>query len=202
VKQYALDADARISFYRPHTQQPARSLYVTIRAAGDPAALAGQVREAVREVDPDLPVFRMQTMRARVDESLARRRFLMTLVSLFAVVASALSALGVYSVMAYAVSQGTRELGIRMALGASPGRIRGLVLLQGLVLGGAGVACGLAAAFGLTRLIESLLFGVAATDGLTFTAIAAALALVALVASYLPARRAARIDPVVSLRGE
>jgi putative ABC transport system permease protein len=202
VKQYALDADARIAFYRPHTQQPSRSLYVTVRTAGDPRTLAGAVRAAVRAVDPDLPVFRLTTMRARVETSLARRRFLMTLLALFAVVAAALAAIGVYGVMAYLVSQGAREMGIRIALGASPAAIQGLVLRQGLVLGVVGVAAGVAGALGLTRLVAGLLFGIAANDPLTFTVIATTLAAVVLAASYLPARRAARTDPVVALRSE
>jgi ABC-type antimicrobial peptide transport system permease subunit len=202
VKQYALDADARIAFYRPHTQQPARTLYVTIRASGDPAALGGAVREAVRAIDPDLPISRMKTMQARVDESLARRRFLMTLLGLFAVVAAALAAIGIYGVMAYLVSQGTREMGVRIALGASPSAIRALVLRQGLVLGALGVAVGLAGAAGLTRLLDALLFGVESTDPATFGIIAVAVAGVALLASYAPARRAARTDPMVALRSE
>ncbi len=202
VKQYALDADARIAFYRPHTQQPARQLYVTVRAAGDAAALGGPVRDAIRALDPDLPIFRMKTMEARVDESLARRRFLVTLLSLFAAVAAALAAIGIYGVMAYLVSQGTREMGIRIALGASPASIERLVIRQGLILGLAGVTAGLAGAFALTQLLESLLFGVEPTDPVTFAAIAAALFSVAAAASYIPARRAARTDPIVALRSE
>ncbi len=202
VKQYALDADARIAFYRPHTQQPARQLYVTVRTAGDPAALGGPVRDAIRGLDPDLPIFRMKTMRARVDESLARRRFLMTLLSLFAAVAAALAAIGIYGVMAYLVSQGTREMGIRIALGASPASIQRLVIRQGLLVGLVGVTAGLSGAFALTHLLDSLLFGVEPTDPLTFAAIAAALLAVALAASYVPARRAAGTDPIVALRSE
>ena len=202
VKQYALDADARIAFYRPHTQQPARQLYVTVRAAGDALALGGQVRDAIRALDPDLPIFRMKTMEARVDESLARRRFLVTLLSLFAAVAAALAAIGIYGVMAYLVSQGTREMGIRIALGASPASIERLVIRQGLILGLAGVTAGLAGAFALTQLLESLLFGVEPTNPVTFAAIAAALFSVAAAASYIPARRAARTDPIVALRSE
>jgi len=202
VKQYGLDADARIALYRPHTQQPARSLFVTIRSGGDPASLAGPVRDVVRAIDPELPIFRMKTMRARVDESLARRRFLTTLLSLFAGVAAVLAVIGIYGVISYLVSQGTRELGIRIALGATPGAIRGHVLRHGLVVGAAGVGAGLGAALGLTRVLGSLLFGIEPTDPATFAAIAAALLAVALAASAVPARRAARTDPVVALRSE
>ena len=202
VKQYALDSDARIAFYRPHTQQPSRTLYVTVRTSGDPLSVAGAVRSAVRAVDPDLPVFHLTTMQARVDESLARRRFLMMIVALFAVVAAVLAAIGVYGVMAYVVSQGTRDLGIRLALGASPAAIQRMVLRRGLTLGLVGVVIGLAGAFGLTRFLGSLLFGIAPTDGPTFAVIAAALAGVAVAASLWPARRAASIDPAVALRSE
>jgi predicted permease len=202
VKQYALDAESRIAFYRPHRQQPARSLYVTIRAAGDPSALAAAARTAVRAVDPDLPVFRMKTMRERVDESLARRRFLMTLLSLFAAVAAVLAVIGVYGVIAYLVSQGTRDMGIRLALGATPASILRLVLSHGVLLGLGGVATGLAGAAALTGLMQSVLFGVAPTDGATFAAVGIALLAVVVAASLVPALRAARTDPTVALRGE
>jgi predicted lysophospholipase L1 biosynthesis ABC-type transport system permease subunit len=202
VKQYALDADARMAFYRPHRQQPARTLYVTIRAAGDPASLAADARAAVRAVDPDLPVFRVKTMRERVDASLARRRFLMTLLGLFAAVAAVLAVIGVYGVMAYLVAQGTRDMGIRLALGASPAAILGLVLRQGAALGLAGVAIGLAGAAGLTRLMRTVLFGVTPIDTPTFVTIGVALLAVVLAASLVPARRAARTDPTIALRSE
>jgi len=202
VKQYALDADARIAFYRPHLQQPARSLYVVTRAAGDPNSVAAGVRAAVRAVDPDLPVFRLTPMPARVDASLARRRFLMTLLTLFAAVAALLAVIGVYGVMAYLVSQGTRDLGIRLALGASPAALRRLVLLRGAMLGLAGVALGLSGAAGLTRLMRSVLFDVEPTDPATFLTIAVALLCVVLTASLVPAQRASRTDPTTALRSE
>jgi putative ABC transport system permease protein len=141
-------------------------------------------------------------MQARVVESLAERRFSMLLLALFAGLALGLATIGVYGVMSYHVTQGTRELGIRMALGASPREILLLVVGQGAAVAAAGIAIGLAAAFGLGRFMQSLLFDVVATDPLTFVAVPLALGLVALVASYLPARRAARIDPTVSLRSE
>jgi ABC-type antimicrobial peptide transport system permease subunit len=141
-------------------------------------------------------------MQQRVDESLARRRFSMMLLAVFAVVALALATIGIYGVMAYLVNQGTREIGIRIALGATQRNILSLVVQQGMALALAGVAIGLIGAFLLTRLIRSLLFGVAATDPVTFVGIALLLGLVALLASYLPARRAARVDPLVALRYE
>jgi ABC-type antimicrobial peptide transport system permease subunit len=147
-------------------------------------------------------MYRVLTMGQRVDESLARRRFSTLLLGLFACLALALATIGIYGVMAYLVSQGTREIGIRMALGATQRGILGLVVRQGMTLALSGVTIGLIAAFALTRLMRSLLFGVNATDPFTFAAIAFLLALIALVASYVPAHRAARIDPMISLRCE
>jgi ABC-type antimicrobial peptide transport system permease subunit len=141
-------------------------------------------------------------MSHRVEESLARRRFSMLLLTLFACLALGLAAIGVYGVMAYLVSQGSRELGIRMALGATPRSILVMVVRQGLTVAAVGVGIGLTGAFGLTRLMRRLLFGTEATDPFTFTAIALLLAAIALVASFVPALRAARIDPMISLRSE
>jgi predicted permease len=202
VKQDALDADSRMAMYLPHLQFPARALNVVVRSAAVPEALAASVRREITAVDAELPVFRVKSMEARVSESLAERRFSMLLLALFAALALGLATIGIYGVMAYFVTQGTRELGIRMALGASPRDILLLVVGQGAVVAAAGIAIGLAAAFALGRFMQSLLFGVAATDPLTFVAVPLTLGLVALLASYLPARRAARIAPTVSLRSE
>ena len=151
------------------------------------------------------PIFRMynvRTMQQRLEESLARRKFSMVLLTGFAGLALALATIGVYGVMAYLVNQGTRELGIRIALGASQRNILALVVRQGMTLALAGVAIGLAGAFALTRLMQSLLFDVKTTDALTFAAIPLLLTFIALLTSYIPARRAARIDPMISLRSE
>jgi ABC-type antimicrobial peptide transport system permease subunit len=160
------------------------------------------VTQQVRALDPDMPIYKMRTMGERIDESLAERRFSMLLLTLFAALALALAAIGVYGVMAYLVSQGTRELGIRLALGAAPRDLLALVIRQGMVVALVGTALGLAGAMLLTRFMRSLLFGVRPSDPLTFVVIAATLTVVALAASYVPARRAARIDPIVSLRSE
>ncbi len=202
VKQYSLDSDSRIAMYIPHTQNPSRALTVVLHSASDPAALTATVKREIREMDPDLPVYAVRTMTDRVDESLARRRFTMSLLGVFAGVALILAAVGIYGVMAYLVNQGTRELGIRIALGATERGILALVVRQGMTLALTGVAAGLAGAIALTRFLRSLLFGVDATDPLTFAGIALLLAAIALLASYIPARRAARIDPMVSLRCE
>jgi predicted permease len=202
VKQYTLDGDSRIAMYLSHQQSSTRSMNVVLRASADPSAMSGAVRAAVSALDPALPLYNVRTMDDRVAESLARRRFAMQLLTLFAVVALGLAAIGVYGVMAYMVSQGTRELGIRLALGATPRRVLLLVVGQSAVVAGLGVAAGLVCAFAATRFMRSLLFGIDASDPATFASIATILAAVTLVASFIPARRAARIDPVVSLRAE
>src|SRR5215469_1884965 len=200
VKQDSLDSTPRIAFYLAHTQFPTRAMTVALRGRTDPAAMLPAAKNELRNLDPDLPMYYVRTMEQRVNESLARRRFSMLLLGVFASVALALATIGIYGVMAYLVSQGTRELGIRIALGASPRNILGLVLRQGVALAFSGVTIGLASAFLLTRLIRSLLFGVEATDPITFAGISLLLAMITLLASYIPAQRAARIDPLISLR--
>lgn len=202
VKQYALDADSRMALYRAHTQFPSRALTVVVRAAGDPAALTASLKREIAALDPDLPVYQARTMEDRIGASLAPRRFTLALLGAFAGVALALAALGVYGVMAYLVGQSTKEIGIRMALGAPAGRIVGEVLAQGGIVVAIGLGVGLAAAVALSRLLKSMVFGVEAADPVSFAVTAAALALVALAACVIPARRAARVDPLASLRAE
>jgi predicted permease len=200
VKQDALDSDPRIAFYLPQTQFPTRAMTVALRGSTDPSAMLATVKNELRNLDPDLPMYHVRTMLQRVDESLARRRFSMLLLGIFAGFALILATIGIYGVMAYLVNQGTREIGIRMALGASQRNVLTLVVRQGMALAVSGMLIGLGAAFILARLIRSQLFGVEATDPVTFAAISALLLLIALLASYIPAQRAARIDPMVSLR--
>jgi predicted permease len=202
VKQDTLDSDPRIAMYFPHAQFTGRAMNVAIRTAGDPAQLTSVVRAEIRALDPDLPVYGVKTMEARVSGSLATRRFAMLLLVLFATVAMALAALGVYSVLAYLVNQSTRELGIRLALGATPRRVLMLIVKQGLSVTAAGVVIGLTGALATTRLMQSLLFGVSAADPVTFTVVPLVLVSAALVAMFAPARRAARVEPAVSLRAE
>jgi len=200
VKQDSLDSDPRIAFYLPQTQFPTRAMTVALRTSADSAGVLSAVKGELRALDPGLPMYYVRTMGQRVDESLARRRFSMLLLGVFAGVALALATIGIYGVMAYLVSQGTREIGIRMALGATQRDVLGLVVRQGMTLAISGLAIGLAGAFVLARLIRSLLFGVQASDPVTFAGISVLLAFIALLASYIPAQRAARIDPMVSLR--
>ncbi len=202
IRQYALDTESRIAFYLPQTQYVTRGMNVVLRTSTDPASMTSAVKSATHSVDSDLPLYDIRTMSQRVEISLARRRFAMLLLGLFAGLALALATIGIYGVMAYLVNQGTREIGIRMALGATQRNILNLVVRKGMALALGGVLIGLTAAFALTRLMRSLLFGVNSSDPATFVAISLLLAAVALLASYIPARRAARIDPMISLRSE
>jgi predicted permease len=200
VKQDALDADSRMALYLAQSQTTPRNINIVLRTPGDPAALTTAVRKEIHDIDPDLPIYDVRTMTERVDASLARRRFSMLLLTIFAALASGLAALGIYSVVAFLVAQGTKEMGIRIALGATPRGIGLLVLRHGLVMAAAGIALGVAGAFVLTRVMRSLLFGVAASDPVTYGLASVLVVVTALAACYVPARRAARLDPMRSLR--
>jgi predicted permease len=187
------------AYYFPATQNPLRALTYAIKTAADPTALASAVRQTINRLDPELPVFATQTMIERTDKSLMNRRSPMLLAVGFGSIALFLSAIGIYGVLAYLVTQRRKEIGIRIALGSSAGAIVELVLREGLLLIGAGFVLGAAGAFAVRRSLESQLFGVAATDPVVLLVVAATLALVAVAACALPARRATRIDPVVAL---
>jgi len=178
-----------------------RQNYV-VRTDGDPMLVAGAVRAAVRELDPALPIFGMQAMSDTVADSLVRPRFLSMLLGAFSVIALALAAVGIYGVMAYSVSQRTQEIGVRMALGARSLDVLKMVLGQGTKLVAVGVGIGLAGAFALTRVMSTLLFEVSVTDPVTFAAVVALLVVVALLACWIPARRATKVDPMIALRCE
>ncbi len=175
---------------------------LVIRADGAAASLGTTVRSAILGLDPQLPIYDVKVMATRLEDSLGQRKTPMTLLLVFAAVALSLSALGIYGVLAYSVSQRTKEIGIRMALGAEPSRILQQILWQGSRLVGAGLVVGAAGALGLTRLIASLLYAVEPTDPAVFTAVSGMLAAVGLVACLVPSRRATRIDPVTALRDE
>jgi len=200
-KQTSLDGDVRAEMYFPHAQSPLDgSRTFVLRTTGDPLALAGAVRGAVQDLDRDLPITKLQAMETMIAASVAPQRFRTLLLALFAVLALVLAVIGIYGVMAYAVTQRRHEIGIRLALGAQQGDVIGLVLRQGMKLAGVGIVIGLAGAIGLTRLLRGLLFGVGPTDPLTFTALPLLLAVVAMLACYLPARQATKVDPLVALR--
>jgi putative ABC transport system permease protein len=191
-----------IALYSPLDQGPSPTGALLVRTAGDPARLAGSVRAAIREIDPALAVFGLEPFTETVSRSVSERRFTMLVLGLLAAVALALAAIGIHGVLSCIVAERTREIGIRLALGAEPQRVRRLVVSQAMVLAGIGTIVGLAAAFALTRSMARLLFDVTATDPATFAAIPAVLVLVALAASYVPVRRATRVDPMVALRAE
>jgi putative ABC transport system permease protein len=178
------------------------SLIVRSAPGIDPATLSAPVRRAVQEVDKNQPVFNVRTMREIFDESVAQQRLLMTLLAVFAALALLLAGVGLYGVMAYLVTQRKHEIGIRLALGARAADIFRLVIGQGLILTAIGILVGLAGAFALTRLMTSLLYGVSATDPMTFVGITLLLVSVALLACYIPARRATKVDPMIALRYE
>jgi predicted permease len=202
VKQYGLDTDGKMAVYFPQEQNPDNGMYLVARAAGDPAAVSGAVVREIHAVDPGVAVYGIRTMQDRLYESLARQRFASTMLGAFAAFALLLAAVGIYGVMSYLVSQSTHDIGVRVALGARPGDIVGLVVRQGMELAGIGIVAGLVGAAALTRVMASLLFGVSARDIATFGAVAAILAAVAFAATVIPARRATRVDPMVALRQE
>ena len=190
-------------FYQPINQEPRLfDLTMHVKTAGEPTAVVELVRGQVQKLDPHLPLYDVKTLAAQIDESLTQERLVTWLCTAFGLLATLLTALGLYGVLAFSVAQRTREIGIRVALGAQARDVFKLIIGQGMLLVTVGVALGLGASYALTRLIASLLFGVTPTNARTFIAVSAGLALVALVACYLPARRATKVDPLVALRYE
>jgi putative ABC transport system permease protein len=173
-----------------------------MRTSGDPMTLAAAARREIQTIDKDQPVADVRTMQSWIDELTARSRFGTLLLTIFAALALVLAAIGIYGVMSYSVTQRTHELGIRIALGAQTRDVLKLILGRGFALTLIGVALGLAASFALTRVMSSLLFGVSATDPVTFVGLSILLIAVALVACYIPTRRAMKVDPMVALRNE
>jgi putative ABC transport system permease protein len=203
VKMEGLSQDSnRVQGYFPFWQLPFTGMTVIMKATGDPNQLIAAAREQVRQVDPDQPIYNIKTMDEIRAESVAGERLNLTLFSIFAGIALILAIVGIYGVMSYTVTQRTHEIGIRMAIGAQQRDVFKMVLGQGMMLALIGIGVGLVGAFALTRLMATMLFGVTATDPATFAAIAILLTAVALMACYLPGRRATKVDPVVSLRYE
>jgi putative ABC transport system permease protein len=202
VKQLGLDEESQPELYVPYAQQPVGAMDVVLRTAVPPASLAGVVGRQVHALDPNIPVSSIRPMEQIVAASVSTRRFYMLLLSVFAAVALLLAAVGIFGVMSYAVVQRTREIGIRIALGARDGQVVGMVVRQAMFLALVGVGAGTVAALVLARTLEGLLFDLSPTDPPTFAGVAALLTIVALTASYLPARRAASVDPMIALRAE
>jgi putative ABC transport system permease protein len=202
VKELGLDEEFPAEIYLPMRQWPVGRMTFVARTAVPPMSLAGEVTQAVQELDANLPVNEIRSVEDVVAESIAQPRFYMLLLGAFAAVALALAAIGIFGVMSYTVSQRTREIGIRMALGAPGGSVVSMVVRQSMLLAGAGLVVGVAAALALSRTMETLLFDMSPTDPITFASVTGVLGAVAFLASYLPARRAARVDPIEALRAE
>jgi putative ABC transport system permease protein len=181
---------------------PYAYLTLVVRTSGDPAALLPSIRAAIRSLDKSVPISEVETMDKVVSESTAQSRFYLVLLSVFAIVAVILAGVGIYGVMSYSVSRRTQEIGIRMSLGAQPQDVLKLVVVHGMIQAISGIVVGLAGALALTRLMRGLLYGTRATDPMTFTTVATLLSAVAIAASYIPARRATKVDPMVALRDE
>jgi putative ABC transport system permease protein len=202
VKYGGLDEETPAEIYVPYTQQQVSAFTVAVRTTSDPLALVPSLRQDVAAIDPLLPLANIRSLASLVDASIAARRFTMTLFLAFAVVAASLSAVGVYSVLAYLVNQRSREIGLRLAIGASPSSVVWLFVREGMALTAAGLGAGLVAALAAVRWMRSLLFEVAPADPPTFAGVACVLALAAFLAVYLPARRAAAADPTDALRAD
>jgi putative ABC transport system permease protein len=202
IKTDGFDQPDQPHLYLPAFQNPPYAMALYLRSDAAPLNLTAALREQVKAVDKDLPLFGETTMEHVISESVSRRRFATQVMGLFGILALLLAAVGIYGVIAYSVSQRTREIGIRVALGASRTVILHWVLKQGIYLIAGGIAFGLLGALVLTRLLRTLLFGVRPTDVMTYVALSALLTLVALVACYIPARRATKVDPLVALRYE
>ncbi|MGH9664769.1 MAG: FtsX-like permease family protein, partial [Bryobacteraceae bacterium] len=202
VKQYGLDNEGNIAVYFPDGQQVSNNMYLVARTSSEAAAVAGSVVREIHAVDPNVPVFEIRTMQERLHDSLARQRFATTMLGAFAAFALLLATVGVYGVLSYLVSQSRRDIGIRIALGAQPADIVGMVVRHGMELAGIGIAAGLIGAAALTRVMAGLLYGVTATDAVTFSAVAVILGAAAFAATAIPAQRATRVDPITVLREE
>jgi ABC-type antimicrobial peptide transport system permease subunit len=200
MRRTGVDKPVRDEAFLPFAQTASSRQLVVIRTAGDPLSFVGQVRRVVREIDPAQPISNAETMEQMLSGRVAERRFSMTLVGMFAALALCLALIGAYGVTSYLVSQRTREIGIRMALGADSGRVSRAVVAEGLRVASLGVFAGLVIALFTTRLASGLLYGVSPRDPLTLAAVVVTLLIVSALANYLPARRAARVDPLTALR--
>jgi putative ABC transport system permease protein len=202
VKQYGLDGKSKVQYYFPQTQSPQNDMFLIIRTASDPRGMVAAIRGTLDSIDKDQPIYKVTPYEQMVSNSTSQKRFSMFLLGVFAALALLLAAVGIYGVMSYAVTQRTHEVGIRMALGAQQSDVLALVVKQGMLMTLIGVGIGLVGAFVATQIMTSLLFGVGTHDPLTFAGISLLLGSVALIASFIPARRATKVDPMIALRYE
>jgi predicted permease len=202
VRYGVMDQPPDPDVYISYLQSPQDRLIVFVRTTSRPSALISAIRGEAHALNKDLPVYDVKSLRDRITESTAKARFSAMLLTIFACIALVLAAIGIYGVMSYMVAQRTREIGIRMALGAHPANVRALVLRRGLVLTAVGISIGAAAALATTRILATMLYQVKADDPLTFALMASILGVVALLATYIPVRRATRVDPMTALRAE
>jgi putative ABC transport system permease protein len=202
TRQSRLDVEPRQEMYYPLLQSPSLFMTLAVRTSDEPEKFVSAVRDRVRSLDADLPLYSIRTMNERLAESVAPQRLTLLLMVIFAGVAVTLSAIGIYGVMSYTIAQRTHEIGIRMAIGAKTSDVLRLFIRQGMLLAASGMVIGVGAALALTRLMSSLLYGVSVRDPLTFSIVTLLLAIVALAACYVPARRATKVDPITALRDE
>jgi putative ABC transport system permease protein len=202
VKSMSLADPPDLEYYLPYKMSPAPAMTLVVRTTLDAPRLSAVLRATIRELDRELPVSEVATLSERIARSTSARLFSVTLLGVFAGLALLLAAVGIYGIVAHSVTRRTHEIGVRMSLGAHPKKIAGMVLGRTLMLGGAGVAIGAGGSLALTRLLRTMLYGVSATDPTVFVAASVVLLVVASLAAYIPARRAARVDPLVALRHE
>jgi putative ABC transport system permease protein len=200
IRQSALDTPPEATIYLPHAQVPSGGITMLLRSVGEPRMLARELKRAVAELDPQIPVTGMTTLDEVVADSLKARRFTLLLFGCFAVAALLLAVIGVYGVISHATAERSKEFGVRIALGAQRSDIIVMVIRQGLTAAGIGLAVGILAAAGLTTLLSGMLFGVTPFDALTFVGVSMLMLTTAVIACYLPARRATTVPPVVALR--
>jgi len=202
VRHVTLDAAPAPELYRPIAQTPMAAVTVAVRTTGDPLALTALAQQAVRAIDANVPISDVRSLEQVMSTSVARPRLIMALLLVFAGVGTVLGAVGVYGVIAYAVGERRREIGVRIALGAEPSAVAAAVVLRGVRYAAIGVGVGLAGALAVTRVMRTLLFGVSATDPVTFVGLAVLLILIAALASYVPARQASTINPMEAMRAD
>jgi putative ABC transport system permease protein len=202
MRRTGFDAPIRYETFRPYTQRVVGYLTLVVRTAGDPLAMVSAVRAQFRALDPEQPVYEVASMDQLLSSMVAQRRFSMALLGTFAALALVLGVVGVYGVTSYLVAQRTREVGVRLALGAQPRQVVGMVVRQGMLVAAAGLAIGLVGAFAAGRFISGLLYGVSPHDAATFAVVTVAMGLATLIANWLPALRAAHVDPLIALRSD